>query len=605
MTRKFCYLLVLSLLFPFTVSAAIPQTINYQGFLTDNAGTPINGTVTIVFSLYDAPTGGTRLWTDSNSVNAVNGLVNHNLGPINLAFDSQIYIGIAVGSDPEMSPRQALTSVPYAYHAKTVEQDTLTQLSCTTNQVAKWNGTAWACADDNTGSGGVTSVTAGGGLNGSGTTGDITLSIPNSGVTSAMAGFNYAGSPSKGGAANSAADLVCSSCVSGAEIATGQVVKSVNGSTDAVTFSAGSNVTITPGLPGQFTVAATDSDTLAGLSCSTDQIAKYNGSAWGCGTASAGAEIKALNATNYTSTTLAENDIVYIEENINISANYTGLNTRSIHVTGGGFIGTGTQSIDFNRYSKVSGVYFKDVEIDINPPVTFINCRFEGAISFSTSKANIIGSEFTSGTMNLNNLYISSSKISGVTDTSGTIDVLVGSEIVGSTFRVNQLSNNYVETSEVSRLISATGNQFFESLVLFGAETSFSGNSCGDTTLELLDSSSSISITGNSFKDPYPGKDQSVLIQATSNLYRSITVSGNSFNTANMLRSIMVTGSPSGSSQLVSITNNTFISGTQAVGYLGNLPTVVQNNVLRNVSSGIGVSTTGSYLTVQNNTTMP
>ena len=47
------------------VGHTVPNTINYQGYLTDSAGTPINATVPIIFSLYSDPTGGTALWTET------------------------------------------------------------------------------------------------------------------------------------------------------------------------------------------------------------------------------------------------------------------------------------------------------------------------------------------------------------------------------------------------------------------------------------------------------------------------------------------------------------------------------------------------------------
>jgi hypothetical protein len=34
--------------------AQVPRLINYQGYITDNSGNPINGTCTIQFSIYDA-----------------------------------------------------------------------------------------------------------------------------------------------------------------------------------------------------------------------------------------------------------------------------------------------------------------------------------------------------------------------------------------------------------------------------------------------------------------------------------------------------------------------------------------------------------------------
>ena len=41
--------------------AAVPHEINYQGYLTDPGGAPVNATVQMVFSLYDTATGGTAL----------------------------------------------------------------------------------------------------------------------------------------------------------------------------------------------------------------------------------------------------------------------------------------------------------------------------------------------------------------------------------------------------------------------------------------------------------------------------------------------------------------------------------------------------------------
>ncbi|MFC1953618.1 hypothetical protein ACFLWR_05780 [Chloroflexota bacterium] len=104
-------------------SVSIPQTINYQGLLTDKeTGEALEGTVDIVFSLYDLPTGGTLEWQETHSANVSNGLFNVILGSINPLsadnFTGERYLGIKVGTDEEMTPRQALTSVPYAFQAE-------------------------------------------------------------------------------------------------------------------------------------------------------------------------------------------------------------------------------------------------------------------------------------------------------------------------------------------------------------------------------------------------------------------------------------------------------------------------------------------------------
>lgn len=104
--------------------AAIPQRMNYQGYLTNAAGVPVHGTVQIVFSIYNVSSGGTALWTETQNVAVHRGVYNVILGevaPVNLSFDVPYYLGIRVGADAEMTPRIPLTSVGYAYRAHTVE----------------------------------------------------------------------------------------------------------------------------------------------------------------------------------------------------------------------------------------------------------------------------------------------------------------------------------------------------------------------------------------------------------------------------------------------------------------------------------------------------
>ena len=95
------------------LNAAIP----IQGRLTDAAGNPLTGSYSVVFTLYDASSGGNVLCTDTDTVNTVNGLFNasmHNCTASDLNGRS-VWLGVKVGADAEMTPRQPISAVPYAW----------------------------------------------------------------------------------------------------------------------------------------------------------------------------------------------------------------------------------------------------------------------------------------------------------------------------------------------------------------------------------------------------------------------------------------------------------------------------------------------------------
>lgn len=101
---------------------AVPNLISYQGVLNDKDGHPISSTVSMTFKIYDVATGGTALWSETQSVQVSNGLFNVKLGAVSslpptiFTIDS-LYLGIQVASDPEMTPRQQVTSGAYAQKA--------------------------------------------------------------------------------------------------------------------------------------------------------------------------------------------------------------------------------------------------------------------------------------------------------------------------------------------------------------------------------------------------------------------------------------------------------------------------------------------------------
>ena len=102
----------------------IPQTMSYQGVLTEANGNPVNGSVSLTFKLYDAATGGTKLWEETQQVTVTNGLFNVILGsvnPLTLPFDKPYWLGICVDGGAELTPRIELTSSPYSMTAQSAQ----------------------------------------------------------------------------------------------------------------------------------------------------------------------------------------------------------------------------------------------------------------------------------------------------------------------------------------------------------------------------------------------------------------------------------------------------------------------------------------------------
>jgi hypothetical protein len=96
-------------------AAPVTQSITYQGKLTNAAGSPLSGTYSVTFKLYGASTGGTVLSTDTHSVTATNGLFTTPITIDPVVIDGRaIWLGITLGADAEMTPRQEIRPVPYA-----------------------------------------------------------------------------------------------------------------------------------------------------------------------------------------------------------------------------------------------------------------------------------------------------------------------------------------------------------------------------------------------------------------------------------------------------------------------------------------------------------
>lgn len=100
----------------------VPEYVTYSGFLKDN-GVPVDGTVNLVFTIYDASSGGISLWTETrNGVTATEGVFTVILGeattlPATVFDGSRLWLEVSVDGQT-MSPRMDLNTVAYAFKAQ-------------------------------------------------------------------------------------------------------------------------------------------------------------------------------------------------------------------------------------------------------------------------------------------------------------------------------------------------------------------------------------------------------------------------------------------------------------------------------------------------------
>ncbi len=247
---------------------AVPTTIGFSARLVDEtSGQAVTGTHRIGFALYDAETGGTALWQDTGEVTVDDGVLSTEIGR-GRALDASVFDGRKLWlsvtlDDVTMEPRMAVDSVPYAIRAGAADsvdgldgadlQKRVTGTCTSGNFViaVNENGTV-TCAPDLSGTGDVTAVFAGTGLQGGGNSGDIMLSLTQTCLMNQILKWN--------GSA-----WVCSA--------------------DAGTGTAGDITAVTVGTAGGLVGGGLNGDVALTLltNCAVGQVLKWNGAQWLCG----------------------------------------------------------------------------------------------------------------------------------------------------------------------------------------------------------------------------------------------------------------------------------------------------------------------------------
>lgn len=141
---------------------ALPAEMPYQGLLLDGTGQPRSGPVDLTLRIYDAPTGGTLLYTQSwSGVVLADGVFTVDLGPTGAATDSpddplvtsladalagdlaatgpSRFVELTVGTEGAL-PRTQLLAVPYALRAGSAASADSADVAVTATNVTSVDG---------------------------------------------------------------------------------------------------------------------------------------------------------------------------------------------------------------------------------------------------------------------------------------------------------------------------------------------------------------------------------------------------------------------------------------------------------------------------------
>jgi len=122
-----CLLAIFAMCIASSAYAQIPREISYQGFVLGPGNQPIaDGQHTVDIRFYDAAIGGLAIYTERQTIETIGGVFTMIIGtvtpiPASLSFDRQYWLGLSIDNAPEMAPRTAFTSAPYALNAASAD----------------------------------------------------------------------------------------------------------------------------------------------------------------------------------------------------------------------------------------------------------------------------------------------------------------------------------------------------------------------------------------------------------------------------------------------------------------------------------------------------
>ena len=121
-------------------AAQIADSVAFQGRLLDGADQPVTGNLDVTFSLWSDSTGGTQLWTQTQTVAIQKGLFSTCLGCNSASFfdvftAGDLFLQTQLGGQPPMAPRTRIRNTPRAVTASSTQGEATNGLARTRGMV--------------------------------------------------------------------------------------------------------------------------------------------------------------------------------------------------------------------------------------------------------------------------------------------------------------------------------------------------------------------------------------------------------------------------------------------------------------------------------------